>query len=269
MKALQRHGISQRRSCVLSSIHRSTARYHHLQEDDAVLRAKIKDLAETHKRFGYRRIQVLLARERYLVNHKKIYRLYQEEGLQIRRRRRKKLIVQRNPAERAQELNDVWGMDFIFDATETGVSLKILVVLDEYSRYLIAAKVLRSFDGPALRRTLDDAIMMHGNPTSIKSDNGPEFTSRDTMVWCMRKEITQCLITPGKPVENSFVESLNGKLRDEFLNENLFLSVTDAQEKLDLWRTHYNYERPHSSLDNKTPAQLWSHIDTFPTLKVG
>ena len=175
----------------------------------------------------------------------------------LRSRRRKKLIVQRNPAGVATRPNQIWGLDFVFDTTESGRSLKCLVVLDEYTRYLVAARIAGSCSSADVIRTLEQSMIMHGEPECLKSDNGPEFTSRAMIAWTIQRGIQQCLITPGKPVEHSFVESFNGKLRDEFLNESLFLGVTDAQEKLAEWRDEYNRYRPHSSLGNQTPEEIW------------
>ncbi len=179
----------------------------------------------------------------------------------LRSRRRKKLIVQRNRASAAMRPNQIWGLDFVFDTTESGRSLKCLVVLDEYTRYLITARIARSCSSADVIRALEQSTIMHGEPECLKSDNGPEFTSRAMIAWTIQRGIQQCLITPGKPIENSSVESFNGKLRDEFLNENLFLGVRDAQEKLALWRDEYNRYRPHSSLGNHTPEEIWRSFE--------
>ena len=227
--ALKTHGVSERRACELASLHRSTCRYEAKKPNDLRIRARIKELAERHKRFGYRRIHVLLRRDHIEANHKKVYRIYREERLMLRSRRRKKLIVQRNRASAAMRPNQIWGLDFVFDTTESGRSLKCLVVLDEYTRYLITARIARTCTSADVIRTLEQSMSMHGEPECLRSDNGPEFTSWAMIAWTIQRGIRQCLITPGKPVENSFVESFNGTLRDEFLNENLFMGVRDAQ----------------------------------------
>lgn len=262
-------GISERKACDLVSLQRSTYRYRRSQDNgDGVLRERIKELAEGNRRYGYRRIQVLLEREGFHLNHKKIYRIYREEGLTIRQRRRKKLLVQRTPLADSERPNQIWGLDFIFDSTEIGRNLKTLVVIDEFSRYLIAADMASSIDSSRVTRMLEYAIAMYGRPECLRSDNGPEFTSRTMMLWCMEKGIEQSLINPGKPIENSIVESFNGKFRDEFLNENLFLSVRDARGKLADWKEHYNAKRPHSSLGNRTPEEFWLDYEDGLTKQV-
>jgi len=218
-----------------------------------VLRMRLKELAATRIRFGYRRLTVLLRREGWRVNAKRIYRLYREEGLVIRTRKRKKLAGRaRVPVPEARGRNERWSMDFMMDRLANGQAFRILTVLDQYTRECPLLLVGRSLTAQKVVVALDQ-VVAENTPQSITVDNGCEFASRTMDAWAYGHSIQLQFIRPGRPVENSFIESFNGRLRDECLNVEIFYSVQDAQQKLKKWRVDYNQRRPHSSLQDQTP----------------
>ena len=250
-------GLSQRRACGLLGMHRSTLRYCIRRRMDAELREHLRAHAERRPRFGYRRLHVLLRREGFPVNHKRTYRIYREEHLAIRRKRGKRVAqIPREPKPIPGARNERWSMDFVHDTLFDGSVFRVLTVVDDFSREAPTLEVGRSIPGSRVARALDRAAGIHGLPQVIVVDNGPEFTSRALDEWAYRRGVRLHFIAPGKPMENCFVESFNGKFRDECLNENWFTSLEDARGKIETWRLDYNQERPHSALGNRTPEDF-------------
>jgi len=235
---------------------RSTCRYRSCAPNQNGLRQRLRELAATHVRYGYRRLTVLLRREGWPVNAKRIYRLYREEGLIVRTKQRKKMARrERSPQPVASRPNQCWSMDFVSDKLADGTNFRILTVVDQFTRECVWLEADRSMTGAKVVAALTKASTeRNGSPMSITCDNGSEFASRVVEAWAMQHEVRLCFIRPGRPVENGFAESFNGRLRDECLNVSWFCSLVDANQKLAAWRTHYNQQRPHSALDDRTPA---------------
>lgn len=248
------HGFSQRRACRLIDFDRSTARYRHRRPNDGDLRFRLRALATERRRFGYRRLGVLLAREGMVVNHKKLYRIYREEQLTVRRRGgRKRALGTRRPMMLPRAVNQRWSLDFASDALSDGRRFRILCVLDDFSRECLALVVDTSISGKRVARELDRLIAWRGQPAMIVSDNGTELTSTAILRWTEERRVDWHYIAPGKPIQNAFAESFIGRFRDECLNESLFGSLAAARRIIAAWRADYNLRRPHSSLGNRTP----------------
>ena len=253
----QRFGMSERRACALVALARSSCRYHGRAPDRGVLRARLRVLAHARPRFGYRRLQVLLRREGVGVNHKCVYRLYRQEGLAVRRKRRKRVAGQRGPVLAAPTaVNQRWSMDFMGDSLADGRTFRTLNLVDDFSREALAIVVDTSLPGTRVVRVLEALGETRGLPTVLVSDNGPEFVGKALDEWAYRCGVRLHFITPGKPVENAYIESFNGKFRDECLNEHWFLDLDHARELIEEWRVDYNWVRPHSSLNNATPEEF-------------
>ena len=251
------HGVSQRRACNILEIDRSTVRYSSVRPDDADLRKAIRGVAQERRRFGYRRIGVMLERQGIYMNHKKLLRLYREEKLQVRKRGgRKRALGTRKPMVLPNRINERWSLDFVSDAFTDGRRFRVLAVIDDYSRECLALVADTSLSGARVARELDAIITKRGGkPKMIVSDNGTEFTSMAILKWCQETKVGWHYIAPGKPMQNGFVESFNGSFRDECLNETLFSSLVDARHQITLWKEDYNVTRPHSSLGNLTPRE--------------
>jgi putative transposase len=221
------------------------------------LRRRLRELAQARPRYGYRRVHVLLRREGWAVNMKRVRRLYRLEGLQLRHRvrRRKHVSLHRGIPPAASRAHERWSMDFVHDALIDGRAFRVLTVIDQWSRWSPILEVAQSMTGAAVAAALDRAIARHGKPKTITVDHGTEFTSRALDEWAYRRGVTLDFIRPGKPVENGFIESFNGKLRDECLNANQFLSIEDARRKIEAWRIDYNLHRPHSALGHRSPQE--------------
>lgn len=249
--------LSERRACGLAEISRATVRYQAHGRDDESVRQRLRELAALRKRFGYRRLGLLLRREGVLVNHKRVYRLYCEEGLSLRRRKRKRLRGEgRGPGEVASGPDEVWSLDFVSDATAPGRRLKLLTVVDTFTRESLAIEVDTSISGERVARVLDRVIAERGGqPEEIVMDNGPEMTSRALDQWAYERGVRLRFIAPGKPVQNCYIESFNGRLRDECLNQHWFRSLADARQIVEEWRLDYNRARPHSALSGLTPQE--------------
>ena len=251
------HQVSQRRACTILQVDRSTVRYRSVRVDDAVLRAAIKRVSRERRRFGYWRIHVMVEREGHMVNHKKLRRIYTEEKLQVRRRGgRKRALGTRKPMVLPDGPNQRWSLDFVSDAFTDGRRFRILTVVDDCTRENLALIADTSLSGLRVTRELDRVIAERGMPGAIVSDNGTEFTSMAILKWVQDTGIDWHYIAPGKPTQNAFIESFNGKLRDECLNETLFGSLTEAKETLEAWQEDYNWYRPHSALGNLTPMEF-------------
>ncbi|EJC64618.1 LOW QUALITY PROTEIN: transposase [Rhizobium leguminosarum bv. viciae WSM1455] len=254
---MSHHEMSERRACKAIGFCRMTVRYETRRDDDHELRERMKALAHERRRFGYRRIHVLLRREGHLVNHKRLFRLYREEKLTVRKRGgRKRAIGTRAPMLVPMVANDRWSLDFVSDQFTDGRRLRILTVVDDCTRECLALASDTSLSGLRVARELDRIIEERGKPRMIVSDNGSEFTSNAILQWADRTKVDWHYIAPGKPIQNAFIESFNGRLRDEFLNETLFSSLAHARSALSNWRSDYNDQRPHSGLGWLTPAEF-------------
>lgn len=249
---------SERHACRLLGLGRSTHRYRaRRHERDVGLREKLKELAAQRMRFGYRRLTAMLAREGIAANHKRVYRLYREEGLAMRIRQRRRIRWTGTVSGRlATRRNQRWSIDFVSDRVSTGRVIRMLTVVDDCTRECPAIEVDTSLGGLRVRRVLDRIASEHGLPEAIVLDNGPEFRGRALAAWSEERGVRLEFIQPGKPVQNAYVESFNGRLRDECLNANWFTSLSDARRKIETWRQDYNQQRPHSSLDYLPPAEF-------------
>ena len=254
--------MSIRRAGSVLNFERSTYHYKSRRPSQAGLRKRIREIAETRVRYGYRRIHVLLEREGWQVNHKRVYRLYVEEGLQIRNKRPKRKVSAKLREDRKAPTapNQVWAMDFLSDQLFDGSKLRILAIVDAFSRLSPAIDVRQRYKGSDVVDTLDRVTAIHGMPKSIRVDNGPEFISKDLDLWAWSNGVTLDFSRPGKPTDNAFVESFNGKVRAECIDQNWFLSLDDARSKCENYRREYNEERPHSAIGNKTPVEFMKSI---------
>lgn len=257
MELLKAHGLSERRACKLTASPRSTVRYRSIKPKDAVLRQRIKELADRHRRFGHPRIHILLRREGFGANHKKTHRIYCEERLQVRKRKSKRrTAIARQPMVIPDVVNERWSMDFLHDQLSNGRRIRVLNVIDDYSRQCLASVVDTSISGVRVARELDRLIAWNGRPLNIVCDNGTEFTSMAMFDWSKRTGVGLQFIRPGKPNENAFIESFNGRQRDECMNESLFSTLQEARGIIEEWRQNYNQYRPHSALNWLTPDEF-------------
>jgi len=248
---------SERRACQLAGIGRSSCRYQARRREDPELRARLRELAGERRRFGYRRLTVLLRREGWGVNPKRVYRLYGEEGLRVRRRPRPRLRAEaRRPLALPTQANQVWTMDFTHDSLASGRKFRTLNLMDGYTRESPRLEVDTSLPGLRVVRVLEEVARQRGYPQAVQVDNGPEFISRVVDQWAFEHRVELHFIAPGKPIQNAHIESFNGKFRDECLNENWFLTLQEAREKIEAWRRDYNQVRPHSGLGYQTPAEF-------------
>lgn len=251
----QSYEVSQRRACRTIGADRSAVRYRGRRPDDGALRARLRELAAERRRFGYRRLHVLLDREGLHMNHKKLRRLYREERLQVRRRGgRKRALGVRRPMVPPSGPNRRWSLDFVSDALGDGRRFRILAVVDDFTRECLCLEADTSLPGLRVARELDGIVAARGRPTSIVSDNGTELTSMAILRWSQETRIEWHYIAPGKPQQNAFAESFIGRLRDECLNETLFTSLAHARAVLAAWKQDYNAVRPHSAIGNQAPA---------------
>ena len=260
---MQEKGYSQRRACGLVGISRRVYRYRSVREDDAGLRRRLRELSGERRRFGYRRLHILLCREGWKVNRKKVYRLYREEKLAVRKRgRRKRALGSRAPLTVPAAPNERWSLDFISDALTNGQRFRVLCVIDDYSRECLACIADTALSGHRVARELDRIMERRGHPAMIVSDNGTEFTSNAILQWQETCGVLWHYIAPGKPMQNGFVESFNRRMRDELLNETLFRDLAHARDLIAAWVTDYNTERPHSALGYQTRAGFALHLNT-------
>lgn len=253
---MERHGLSQRRACELVGLDRSTLRYRCRRPEDTAIRERLRELAAERRRFGYRRLGWMLAREGHRLNHKKLYRLYREERLMVRRRRgRKRALGTRAPMVLPTGINQRWSLDFVSDTLSDGRRFRVLCIVDDYSRECLAAVVDTSLGGVRVVRELERLVEERAKPDTIVSDNGTELTSGAVLRWATGR-IGWHYIEPGTPVQNAFIESFNSKLRDECLNEYVFTTLAEARAIIEGWRQDYNHLRPHSSLGALTPVEF-------------
>jgi len=249
--------MSERGACRALGFSRSSHRYAARRADPKELLDRLRELAARRPRFGYRRLHVLLRREGMMVNHKRVERLYRAEGLAVRRKKRRRVAAfPRQPLPAPSRINERWSMDFVRDALVNGRPFRTLNIVDDLSRECPAIEVDTSLPGERVVRVLDGVVAERGKPDGIVMDNGPEFVGKALDAWAYRMGIRLHFIRPGKPVENAFIESFNGKFRDECLNENWFTDLRDAREKIERWRIDYNQHRPHSSLGNRSPQEF-------------
>lgn len=262
-------GLSQRRSCALLSVARSTMGYTlRLPAKDAAALQAMRELAGRYPRFGYRRIQVFLGREGHTMSPDRAHRLWRSAALQVPRKRpRRRAATGRPRPQTPSGINEVWTYDFVFDGCANGQQLKCLTVIDEFSRECLAIDVAGSIRSGRVIEVLSQLVSVHGAPKHLRSDNGPEFVSRAVLRWLTDAQIATALIDPGKPWQNAAGESFNGKFRDECLSLEWFRNRLDARVTIGDWRRHYNETRPHSSLGNLTPAEF--KIRTLATRQDG
>lgn len=255
-------GMSERRACRVVGADRTSVRYRSTRPDDADLRERLRVLAAERRRFGHRRLHILLRREGVLVNRKKTQRLYAEEGLTVRKRRSRRRAVGARAAPPVLALpNQRWSLDFVHDPMACGRRFRVLNIVDDVTRECLRAVPDTSISGRRVVRELTALIAMRGKPGMIVSDNGTELTSNAVLAWCGEMQVEWHYIAPGRPMQNGYVESFNGRMRDELLNETLFMSMAHARVEIAAWVDDYNRERPHSSLGYATPAAFAAELD--------
>ncbi len=258
----QSRGLSSRRACALFGVARSTLGYVSTQaEKDAPVIARMRAIAAQYPRYGYRRVQIFLAREGLRMSPDRMYRLWRQAGLHVPRRRPRRRVATSRPRPTPPEgINHVWAYDFVFDACANGQVLKCLTIVDEWTHECYAIDVAGRIRSARVIQVLAQLISLHGAPRYLRSDNGPEFVSRAILQWLLAQGIDTALIDPGKPWQNATNESFNGKFRDECLNLEWFRNRTEATVVIELYRRHYNEVRPHSSLGYLTPLEFKSQI---------
>ena len=247
--------VSQRRVCELIEMAESSCRYRSRRNDEE-LRKQVVELARENPKYGYRRLHVLLRKTNEGVNHKRVYRVYREAGLLVRRKRRKRLVREGVAKPVLTGANQEWALDFVHDAMASGRAMRALSVIDVYTRECLALEVDTSFGSRRVTRVLEQIVVERGVPKAIRCDNGPELTSRHFLAWCIERRIELVHIQPGRPMQNGHVESFHGKLRDECLNASWFENLWDARRKIAAWQKEFNEKRPHSSLGYRTPAEF-------------
>jgi transposase InsO family protein len=262
---MQARGLTERRCLAIAGMSASSLRYRPRPDRNVALRARIVTLAQRFRRYGVGMIHLKLRQAGEQVNYKRVERLYRLEQLHIRRRRRKKIPVsERQPLVRPGRANEVWSMDFMFDREASGRSIKCLMVVDDATHESVAIVAEHAIGGAHLTRILDAICAQRGTPAVIRTDNGPEFTGKAMLNWAHRRGIALRLIEPGKPNQNAYVESFNGRFRDECLNEHWFTSLAHARAVLEAWRQEYNEERPKRSLGGLTPSQYAKQLAARP-----
>jgi putative transposase len=251
--------VSERKACNALGFARSSHRYQSIADRQDHLRIRLRDLAAVRANYGYRRLHILLNREGWRINHKRMYRLYTEEGLTMHRRRPKRRFVScsvRKDRPTAQSINACWSMDFMADQLADGRRFRILTIVDNFTRESLALHAAQHIKGDDVVDVLENLIVHRGKPARIQVDNGSEFISRSLDLWAYLNKVKLDFSRPGKPTDNPFIESFNGKFRAECLNENWFLSLPDVHDKIAQWRDDYNDNRPHSSLGNLSPSEF-------------
>jgi putative transposase len=254
--------FSERRACRALGFSRSSHRYASRRQEPAELLERLRAHAASRPRFGYRRLHLLLRRDGEQVNHKRVYRLYCLEGLSVRTKRRKRMVAApRTVLPPPTRPNQRWSMDFVSDVTEKSRRFRVLTLVDDFTRRCMALVVDTSFSGKRIGRVLDELAAVHRLPQTIVVDNGPEFTSNALDQWAYQRGAKLHFIRPGKPVENAYIESFNGKFRDECLNSNWFADLLHARSVIEAWRVDYNDVRPHSSLDGLAPSEYEANFN--------
>jgi putative transposase len=263
--------ISERRACELAGISRTVLHYEpEGQPENAALQGRIVELAQERRRFGYRRIHALLRREGVEANHKRVFRLYQEAGLAVRRRRKRHgVAVEREKLGLPSRPNEVWSMDFVSDALAGGRRIKALTIVDDFTKESVDIVADHGISGQYVTRVLDRAVRFRGLPAAIRTDQGPEFTGHALDQWAYRNGVQLKLIEPGKPTQNAYIESFNGRFRDECLNEHWFTSLAEARILIAAWRRDYNENRPHSALGYQTPGEYAARYRSDGSASIG
>lgn len=260
--------LSERRACIIVGLCRSSCRYQAKPNNDAEIRSRLRELAEQRRKFGSPRLHALLLREGRVINHKRTERIYREEGLSLRlKKRRKRISHLRVLMDRPERINQHWSMDFVSDSLYNGRRFRVLTVVDDLSKECPVLEVDHSLTGKRVSRTLDRIALTRGLPEVITVDNGPEFISKALDLWAYDNNVKLRFIQPGKPTQNAYIESFNGKFRDECLNDNVFVSLNSAQKIIEAWRQDYNTERPHSSLKDMTPKEFAARFKEQQTEK--
>ena len=255
MRALQELGVSQRAACRIARCPRSVAQYRLRRVDDPVLLERLKALAVERRRFGYRRLTLMLRREGFVVNHKRVHRIYRAEGLQLRARRKRGVrYVRGNAVPAVTRPNERWSLDFVHDVLSTGRKFRALTIVDDFTRESIDIEVDFSLTSDRVVRVLTRIAAQRVLPPTLKFDNGAEFTSNAMLGWAKDHGVDWHYIAPGKPMQNGYIESFNGRMRDELLNESLFFGLDHARTRISAWADDYNERRPHSSLGYVPPA---------------
>jgi putative transposase len=251
--------VSLRKACAVLKAARSTLYYRPRKVEQAVLRKRIREIAASRVHYGYKRIYVLLRREGWVVNHKRVHRLYREEGLQKRRKVPRRRVSVKLREERCQAVapNACWSMDFMADQLFDGRRLRLLTIVDNFSRVSPGIAVGQGFKSTDVVEALERATAAYGIPQRVRVDNGPEFIAKELDLWAYAHGVVLDFSRPGKPTDNAFIESFNARVRQECLNQHWFLDLADAKEKVESWRAEYNQVRPHSSIGNQTPAQVF------------
>ena len=255
---MQRFGASMRKACAVIQLSRVVYLYRSVVRSDTALIMRMKEITQTRVHYGYRRVHVMLRREGFKDNHKRVYRLYRGQGLALRHKRpkRNRAARLRQPKTLAQHVNQIWSMDFVADNLFDGRKLRMLTVVDCCSRESLAIHVGQSLKGEDVVRVLDAIARERGKPHTVKTDNGSEFIGKAMDKWAYDNAVELDFSRPGKPTDNAMIESFNGRLRQECLNEHWFLSLADAEHKIEAWRRFYNEARPHSALNWKTPKEF-------------
>lgn len=254
------HRFSLRRSCRLAGISRKAMRYTPVDRGDEALSARLKSLGEQYPRYGYLLLHAMLKAQGLVTNRKRTYRLYRALGMQVRTKKRKKLVRPRLPMQMPLRTNERWSLDFVSDQLSDGRRIRILNIVDDFSRVCVGQVVETSISGSRMARYLSQLGEERGLPERIVLDNGPEMTSKAMFFWSKETKVKLCFIQPGKPTQNAFVESFNGKFRDGCLNQHWFRDLHEAREIIETWRQHYNNERPHSSLNYTPPAHFEKRV---------
>ena len=251
-------GVSIRRACKVLLLDTSSYHYRSRRPGQAALAERIREICATRVRYGYRRVHVLLRREGWQVNHKRVRRLYNEMGMQLRNKAPKRRVKAklREDRQEAVSANETWAMDFVHDQLATGRKLRVLTVVDTFSRFSPALDARFSYRGEDVVATLDRVCAQVGFPKTIRVDQGSEFVSRDLDLWAYRHGVTLDFSRPGKPTDNAFIEAFNGRFRAECLNQHWFLTLADAREKMEAWRRYYNEDRPHGAIGYNVPIAL-------------
>jgi putative transposase len=272
VRALKRKGLSERQACRLVDCPRPTMQYKSCKKpDDAFVRDRLRCIAQERPRFGWRRLKIMLKRERIIMNHKRLRRIYREECLQVRPRKKRRVrLVRGNWAPAPTRLNEEWGLDFMEDTLLTRRKVRIATIEDRHSREGLAVDPDFSLTSRRVIRTLDDIAAVRGYPSRLRVDNGPENCAGVMLQWSIDHNVELHFIDPGKPAQNAWIESFNGRVRDEFLNTNAFWTLAEIREAADVWLVDYNEVRPHSSLGYLTPKEFVETLTTenkpFPQL---
>ena len=252
------YGVSRRRACALVNLWPRIMRYESVKDPQVALRMRIRDLAASRVRYGYRRLHVLLLREGWEINHKRVYRIYRQEGLMVRTKRPRRRVSAKSREDRvtAAAANESWSMDFVSDQLSDGRWIRVLTIVDNFTRESLAAEVGSKFTGHTVIGVLARIAGYRGCPKTVRVDNGPEFTSVALDQWAYLNKVTLDFSRPGKPTDNAFIESFNGRLRAECLSQHWFTSLSEAKMTIEAWRVDYNEARPHGSLGYLAPSEF-------------